>query len=129
MVNYSRFIGRAARLMYRPSAIESPFGRLPEKAPRWDLTGTEACGGRKVFSWMPLMVWEYLGIYRPKIRVRDLRGGHKPRSAPPRVRPYGLSSPRGSSDFISKSRRCLLVQEKSSRKFYSVWTPFDIPFL
>jgi hypothetical protein len=27
--------------------IESPSGKVPEKAPRWDLTGTEACGGRK----------------------------------------------------------------------------------
>ena len=53
-----------------PSMVESPSGRVPEKAPRWDLTGTEACGGGKVFWWTLLLVWEYLGIYRPKIRVR-----------------------------------------------------------
>ena len=40
MVNYSRFIGEAMVLMYKPSVIESPFGRMSEKAPRWDLTGT-----------------------------------------------------------------------------------------
>jgi len=39
--------------------IESPSGRVPEKVPRWDLTGTEGCGGGKVFSWMP----EGFGIY------------------------------------------------------------------
>ena len=39
MVNYSHFIGRAIELMYKPSVIESPSGRMPEKAPQWDLTG------------------------------------------------------------------------------------------
>ena len=48
---------------------------------------------------------------------------------PPSARPPSLWPPHGSSDLISKSTGCLLVQEKSSRKFYSVWTPFDIPFL
>ena len=27
------------------------------KAPRWDLTGTESCGGGIRFSWMLLLVW------------------------------------------------------------------------
>ena len=87
MVNYSRFIGRATWLMYRPSVLESPFGRVPEKAPRWDLTGIllESCGGGKVFWWVPLMVWEYLGIYSAKIRVgRPLRGPQSLRVCPPR---------------------------------------------
>ena len=48
MVNYSRFIGEAMALMYKPSMIDYPSGRSPEKAPRWDLTGTEGCGGGKV---------------------------------------------------------------------------------
>ena len=43
--------------------------------------------------------------------------------------PPSLWPPRGSSDFICKSPGCLLVQEKSPRRFYSVWTTFDIPFL
>ena len=60
MVNYSRFIERAIELMYKPSMIESPFGRMPEKAPRWDLTGTEGCGSGKVFLLMLLVVWEYM---------------------------------------------------------------------
>ena len=57
-----------------PSVIESPFSRMPEKAPRWDLTVTEGCGGGKVFSWMPLVVWEYIG---ERIRSRGARGAHK----------------------------------------------------
>ena len=36
-----------------------PSGRTPEKAPRWDLTGTEGCGGGKLVSWLP---WKVLDI-------------------------------------------------------------------
>ena len=53
-------------LMYKPSVINAPSGRTPEKAPRWDLTGTEGCGGGIRFSWMLLLVWGYAGIYRRK---------------------------------------------------------------
>ena len=42
--------------------IKSPSDRMLEKALRWDLTGTEGCGGGKVFSWMLLVVWEYVDI-------------------------------------------------------------------
>ena len=37
--------------------------------------------------------------------------------------------PRCVADFISKSSGLLSVQERSSRRFHSVWTPFGIPFL
>ena len=51
--------------------VEALHDRIPlrqdaEKAPRWDLTGTEGCGGRKVFSWMFIVFWGYMGIYRRK---------------------------------------------------------------
>src|SRR5215216_6217715 len=109
--------------------IESPSVRLPKKAARWDLKGTEGYGGGKVSWWTLLLVWEYLGIYRPKIRVRGPPRDPQARGVfPPRAHAYGLPSPRDSSDFISKSFWFLPVQEKSSRKFYSIWTPFDIPF-
>jgi hypothetical protein len=75
MVNNSHIIGRATRLMKRPSVIESPFSRLPKKAPRWDLTRIEACGGRKLFFVCPLIYGEYLGIYRAEIRVRRATWG------------------------------------------------------
>ena len=54
-------------LMYKPSVIESPSGRMPEKASRWDLTGTEGCGGGKVVSWHPWKLLGYMRIYRRKI--------------------------------------------------------------
>ena len=56
-----------------------------------------------------------------------LEGARGP--APLGARPRGLSPPRGSSHLDSKSYGCISVQEKSPREFYSVWTPFDIPFL
>ena len=49
-----------------PSVIDSPSGRSPEKAPRWDLTGTEGCGGGIRFLALYLVVWGYVGIYRRK---------------------------------------------------------------
>ena len=109
-----------------PSVIESPSDRLPKKAPRWDLTGTEGSGGGKLFSWLFLVLGEYLGIYRPKNRVRRATVGPQ---APPRARPCGLSPHGKTPAFMSKSGRFLLVQEKSFQRFYSVWTPFNIPYL
>ena len=41
-----------------------PFGRSPEKAPRWDLIDTEGCDGGKVVSWLPWMFSGYKSIYR-----------------------------------------------------------------
>ena len=66
MVNYSRFIGEAMVLMYKPSVIESPFGRSPKKVPRWNLMGTEGCGSGKVVSWLSLIDLGYKSIYRRK---------------------------------------------------------------
>ena len=43
-----------------------PLWQITGKGPRWDLTGIEGCGDGKVFSWMPLLVWGYMGIYRRK---------------------------------------------------------------
>ena len=43
-----------------------PSGGAPEKAPRWDLTGTEGRGGGIRFSWCSLMFLGYAGIYRRK---------------------------------------------------------------
>ena len=53
-------------LIKKPSVIDSPSGRSPEKAPGWDLTGTESYdGGIRVLD-PYLVVWGYIGIYRRK---------------------------------------------------------------
>ena len=46
--------------------IDAPSGGAPEKAPRWDLTGTKGCGGGIRFLAPYLVVWGYVGIYRRK---------------------------------------------------------------
>ena len=66
LLNYSHIIGEAMVLMYKPFVIDSPSGRAPEKAPRWNLTGTEGCGGGNRVSWCSSMVSGYVGIYRRK---------------------------------------------------------------
>ena len=46
--------------------VDPPSGRTPAKAPTWDLADTEGYGGGNSFSVAPLMVSEYMGIYRRK---------------------------------------------------------------
>src|SRR3990170_5948649 len=75
MVNYSHIIRRAARLMKKTSMIDSPSGRVLEKASRWDRGRTEACGGVKVIRGGSLMVSKYLRIYRSGIRSKGATRG------------------------------------------------------
>ena len=63
--------------------IDSPSGGAPEKAPGWDLTGTEGCGGGIRFLAPYLVVWGYVGIYRRKEYVGGATGGPRGRGAPP----------------------------------------------
>ena len=63
--------------------IDSPSGGAPEKAPRWDLMGTEGCGGGIRFSWCSSMVSGYVGIYRRKKYVGGAtRGPRRWRACP-----------------------------------------------
>ena len=48
------------------SVVDSPFGRAPAKAPRWDLADTEGCGSGIRFLWSLLMFSGYGSIYRRK---------------------------------------------------------------
>ena len=101
--------------------IDSPSGRVPEKASRWDRGRTEACGGGKVFSSGSLLVLEYLGIYSVGIRSRGATRGPQAwgRTLPPCARPPGLSPPRDSSGLLPKLRGSLLVQKKLIQSFFS----------
>ena len=61
--------------------IESPSSRSPEMAPRWDLMGTEGCGGGKVVSWLPAWfqgIRVYIGERSTSVELRgaDEGGGH-----------------------------------------------------
>ena len=55
--------------------IDAPSDGAPEQAPRWDLVGTEGCGGGIRFLALYLIVWGYVGIYRRKEYVSGATGG------------------------------------------------------
>ena len=110
--------------------VDALSGKALEQAPRWDLADTEGYGGGNCVSSAPWMFSGYVGLYRrkkyvggrprgPRDRGRALQGGHPPISW--RLRLFlNLHSTSSGSRSFQKSR---------SRRFHSVWTPFDIPFL
>ena len=105
--------------------VDSPSGRVPAKAPRWDLADTEGYGGGNCVSLAPWMFLGYVGLYRRKKYV----GGH-PRGPRDRgARPPMLWPPRLLLDLHSKSYGSRSFQKSRSRRFPSVWTLFDIPFI
>ena len=56
---------------------DSPSGRAPAKAPRWDLADTEGySGGIRVLA-PYLVVWGYVGIYRRKEYVGGATRGSR----------------------------------------------------
>ena len=110
--------------------IESRSRRSPEKVPKWDLTGTEGCGGGKVISLLPRVFSGYKSIYRRKKWVGGATRGPRGWGARlPPGRPPAPWPPRCVSDFHAKSPGLRLFQERSSRSFRSVWILFDIHFL
>ena len=69
--------------------IESPSGRTPEKAPRWDLVDTKSYGGGIRVLAPYMIVWGYVGIYRRNKYV----GGAKRDPQGWRARPGGRRAP------------------------------------
>ena len=74
--------------------VDPPSGRVPAKAPRWDLADTEGCGGGNCVSWCSWMFSGSVGIYRrkkyvggrprgPRDRGCALQGGRPPISWAP----------------------------------------------
>ena len=57
--------------------IDAPSGGAPEQAPRWDLVGTEGCGGGIRFLAPYLIVWGYVGIYRRRSTSVEQQGAHE----------------------------------------------------
>ena len=107
--------------------IDSPSGRSTEKAPRWDLTGIEGCGGGKVVSWLPLMFLGYKSIYMRKKYVGGATRGPRGwgRGYPPRRALLPLSH---LVAFLT-STPSLLVCFRSKKDHREGFIPFDIPFL
>ena len=111
--------------------VDSPSDGAPAKAPRWDLTDTEGCGGGNRVSWCSWMFLGYVDIYRRRKSVRGATRGPRGwgRTHPPRARPPASWPPRLLLDVHFKSPGLRLFQKDLSRRFHSIWTPFDIPFL
>ena len=107
-----------------------PYGGAPEKAPRRDLTGTEGCGGGNRFSWCSSMFSGYESIYRQRRSVMGAMRGPRGwgRALPPWACPPASWLPCCVSDFIFMSSGLLSFQERSSRRFHSVWTPLVFLF-
>ena len=62
--------------------VESPSGKAPEQAPRWDLVDTESCGGGIRLLAPVLIVWGtyvYIGGRNTSV---GLRGAHEVGGAP-----------------------------------------------
>ena len=109
--------------------IDAPSGGAPEKAPRWDLVDTKCHDDVIRFSAPYLVVWGYVGIYRRKEYIGGATEGPRGRGArlggaPPPSGPPQLFLGPGSMSPGSRS-----VRKSRSRRFYPVWTPFDILFL
>ena len=82
-MNYSHFIGEAMVLMYKPSAVDSPSGRTPSTAPRWDLADTEGYGVGNISLVAPWTFLGYVGLYMRKKYVGGRPRGPRDRGARP----------------------------------------------
>ena len=111
--------------------VDSPSGGAPAKAPRWYLTDTEGYGGGNCFSLAPWMFSGYVGIYGRKKYVggRSRGPGDRGHAQEGWARPPISWPPRLLLDLHSRSSGSRSFQKSRSRRFHSVWTPFDIPFL
>ena len=103
---------------------DPPSGGAPEQAPRWDLMGIEGCGGGiRVFS-VASMFSGYMDIYRRKEGTGGATWGPSGRGRAPTVVDATCAL-----SVVLKSLVRDFLQKYLSRRFHSVWTPFDILFL
>ena len=111
--------------------INPPPGGAPKKAPRWDLTGTEGCGGGNRVLAPYMMFPGYMSIYRRKRSVRRAMRGPRGwgRAQVGQARLPASWPPRLLLDVHSKSSGSRLFRKSRSRRFHSVLTLFDILFL
>ena len=104
---------------------------MPEQGPDWFLVAIEAFGGRTSDLLCSLKFLGYMDIYiGGRSRSVVQRGAHEGGGRAQGVGvPPASWLPRRLLDVLSKSSGSRLFQKSRSRRFHSVWTPFDIPFL
>ena len=103
---------------------------MPEKAPRWDLTGTEGCGGGKVVCGSH-GCFQGIRVYIGEgTRSGELRGAHEVGGMP---YPLGVSSCLVAASLHLRLHLQVFWFPSGSRKIiakvHSIWTPFGIPFM
>ena len=107
-----------------------PSGGVPEKAPRWDLTGTEGCDGGNCVSLAPWLFSGYVGLYRRKKYVGGRPRGPRDMGARPiGAAPSYLMEASAASWLALQVLWITFVPKITLQRFHSLWTPFDIPFL
>ena len=111
--------------------VDALSGGAPKQAPGWDLADTEGYGGGNWVTLAPWMISGYEGIYRRKKYIGGRSWGPRDRGHAQEgwARPPISWPPRLLLDLHSKFSGSRSFQKSCSRRFHSVWTPFDIPFL
>ena len=90
---------------------------------------TESYGGGIRVLALYLVVWGYVGIYRGRSTSVDQQGAHEGGGRAWAGGHPSMSWPPVSwLDVGSKSPELYSVRKSRSRRFHSIWTPFDIPF-
>ena len=116
--------------MKNPSMIDSPSGRVPEKASRWDHGRTETCGGEKVSSGVPCWfgnIWEFIEV---ELGQTELGWAHEaPGRACPPGAPWWLVATSSGVWSSPEASSVVCVQKKISKKFHCIWTSFGTDFL
>ena len=101
-----------------------PLQQIAGKSPRWDLTGTEGCGGGKVVSWLPLMFLGYKSIYRRKKYIGGATRG--PRGWGRAYPPGRALLPRGRLTEFQTSTPSLQVCFWSKKDHRESFIPFGL---
>ena len=107
--------------------MDSPSGRVPERAPDWFLVATEACGGGTPDLGFFLGVSEFIGIYGGGITSVGPTRRSQACPAPPRgvVAASGLVTPSWLFWPSSKASGVSFGPKKIIVKFHSIWTPSE----
>ena len=130
-VNYSLLVMESAGMMKIATSEGYLSGSVLEQGPDWFLVATEACGGGTPDLFCSPMVLGYMEIYRRKESVRGATRGPRGWMA----RPGGGRAPLPRALLVDPLTctpslpGCFPSKNNFSRRFHSVSTPFDIPFL
>ena len=114
--------------------VEALHGRLPLRQSADEGSKMRSRGYRRLRRWKLCFVvlLDVFGV-RSYIGGRSTsvaaRGAHETGGTPYGGRPPISWRPRLLLDLHSKSSGSCSFQKSRSRRFHSVWTPFDIPFL